>query len=410
MKLLLPFIGGAFSATIPLGTAPLQPINSNFMNPNFRPIQNFINPRPVQIVEPVQTFVAPQPVLQSPNMFGGMDPMMMMMLMSDDDSSMKDLLPLMMMQGGAGGMFGGGQNGMNPLLMMTLLDEDDACEVNSEVKKLTQFTAVQQKSVARGDVFVTGDSDAADIVWGDDTEDLADAEADTAISGAVADEMVKYIDYEFISCEKKLDSSSFSDLLPLMMMGQNNMQTMDPMMLMMLVDDDSNGLSLPMLMSMQGMNSGTQANPLLWLSLLDDSTLTKTQCDAKYALPYIFEWGAGAGTGMFVISKVTANIRDLAADDEQTSFKFLNDYAKCINAATKEGGNKFEDLLPLMMMNGGGFGGQSNGQMDPMLMMTLMDSDSDSSLLPFLMLQQGGMGGMNGGQMDPMMMMLLLKD
>lgn len=57
-------------------------------------------------------------------------------------------------------------------------------------------------------------------------------------------------------------------------------------MLMMLVDDDSNGLSLPMLMSMQGMNSGTQANPLLWLSLLDDSTLTKTQCDAKYALPY----------------------------------------------------------------------------------------------------------------------------
>ena len=124
----------------------------------------------------------------------------------------------------------------------------------------------------------------------------------------------------------------------------------------------------------------------------------------------IFEWGAGAGTGTFVISKVTANIRDLAADDEQTSFKFLNDYAKCINAATKEGGNKFEDLLPLMMMNGGGFGGQSNGQMDPMLMMTLMDKDSDSSLLPFLMLQQGGMGGMNGGQMDPMMMMLLLKD
>jgi len=409
MKLLLPFIGGAFSATIPLGTAPLQPINSNFVNPNFRPIQNFINPRPVQIVEPVQTFVAPQPVLQSPNMFGGMDPMMMMMLMSEDDSSMKDLLPLMMMQGGAGGMLGGGQNGMNPLLMMTLFDEDDACEVNSEVKKLTKFSAEQQKSVARGDVFVTADSAAADIVWGTDTEDLADAEADEAIVGTAADEIKKYIDYDFISCEKKLESSSFSDLLPLMMMGQNNMQTMDPMMLMMLVDDDSNDLSLPMLMSMQGMNSGTQANPLLWLSLLDDSTLTKTQCDAKYALPYFFEWGPGADADTFVISKVTANIRDLAADDELTSYKFLNDYAKCINAATKEGG-KFEDLLPLMMMNGGGFGGQSNGQMDPMLMMTLMDSKSDSSLLPFLMLQQGGMGGMNGGQMDPMMMMLLLKD
>jgi len=218
-------------------------------------------------------------------------------------------------------------------------------------------------------------------------------------------------------------------LLPLMMMGQNNMQTMDPMMLMMLVDDDSNALSLPMLMSMQGMGgSGTQANPLLWLSLLDDSTLTKTQCDAKYALPYIFEFAGkydDVEDEYFTISKVTGDdIRDVVADHEKvlgsgdieldvySGDKFLADYYKCFDEATKEGGNKFDDLLPLMMMNGG-FGGQGNGQMDPLMMMLMSDSDSDSSLLPFLMMQQGGMGGMggmNGGQMDPMMMMLLLKD
>jgi hypothetical protein len=401
MKLLLPFIGGAFSATLPLGTAPMQPINSNFISPNFRPIQNFINPRPVKIVEEI----VQQPILrpQSPNMFGGMDPMMMMMLMSDDDSSMKDLLPLMMMQGGAGGMFGGGgQNGMNPLLMMSLLDDDEVCEVNTAVKGFTELTSDQQKSIARGEYIYIFDApgDVNSIseltAWAEGVEFSEDQQ----------ETMMKYIDYEFISCEEKIDSSSFSDLLPLMMMGQNNMQTMDPMMLMMLIDDDSNDLSLPMLMSMQGLGgSGTQANPLLWLSLLDDSTLTKTQCDSKYALPYIFQ-GTETGTGTSTFSKVTTDIRDVVAGFKDSDNKFIADYYKCIDEATKEGGNTFDDLLPLMMMNGG-FGGQGNGQIDPMMMMLMSDSDSDSNLLPLLMMQQGGM---NGGQMDPMMMMLLLKD
>jgi len=345
-------------------------------------------------------------------MFGGMDPMMMMMLMSDDDSSMKDLLPLMMMQGGAGGMFGGGgQNGLNPLLMLSLLDDDEVCEVSTDVKGFTELTSDQQKSIARGDYIYTVDIDDEAP---EDINSISELMAWADVAGEEFNEnqkdtILKYIDYEFISCEEKIDSSSTSDLLPLMMMGQNNMQTMDPMMLMALMDDDSNDLSLPMLMSMQGMGgSGTQANPLLWLSLLDDSTLTKTQCDSKYALPYIFQW-AEINTTNYTLSKVTTDIRDVVADYEGSENKFMADYYKCIDEATKEGGNKFDDLLPLMMMNGG-FGGQGNGQIDPMMMMLMSDSDSDSSLLPLLMMQQGGMGGMNGGQMDPMMMMLLLKD
>jgi len=330
-------------------------------------------------------------------------------LMSDDDSSMKDLLPLMMMQGGAGGMFGGGgQNGMNPLLMMSLLDDDEVCEVSTVIKGFTELTSDQQKSIARGEYIYGGDT-PGDVNSISDDALMPWAGAEATAFGGVVEAVFKYIDYEFISCEEKIDSSSFGDLLPLMMMGQNNMQTMDPMMLMMLVGDDSNELSLPMLMSMQGMGgSGTQANPLLWLSLLDDSTLTKTQCDSKYALPYIFQWAAAEGAN-WRITKVTTDIRDVVADFEDSDNKFMADYYKCIDEATKEGGNKFDDLLPLMMMNGG-FGGQGNGQIDPMMMMLMSDSDSDSSLLPLLMMQQGGMGGMNGGQMDPMMMMLLLKD
>jgi len=387
----------------------------------------------VQVVETVQPVeIVQQPIVrQTPNMFAGMDPMMMMMLLSDEDSSMKDLLPLIMMQQqGQGGAFTG-QNGMNPLFMLTLLD-DDACEVNANVKLFTDLTTEEQKSIARGDYFYTATTDApAGVTSMTDTDIVAFADIGTInIDEDRLNTLIKYIDYEFISCEEKLDSSSLSDILPLMMMGQKNMQTMDPMMLMMLIDDESNDLSLPMLMSMQGMNSGTQANPLLWLTLLDDSTLTKKQCDAKYALPYIFKWeevpNGAADNEFFTITKATGDdIRDVVADYEKQfdnsgvdlqiyaeHDQFLADYFKCFDEATKEGGDKIDDLLPLMMMNGG-FGGQANGQMDPLLMMSLLDSDSDSDsdkLLPLLMMQQGGMNGMNNGQIDPMMMMLLLKD
>merc|ERR1712025_838457 len=63
-----------------------------------------------------------------------------------------------------------------------------------------------------------------------------------------------------------------------------------------------------------------------------------------------------------------------------------------------DGSGSMKDLLPLMMMNGG-------GQMDPMMMMTLMGDDSGSmkDLLPLMMMN-------GGGQMDPMMMKKLLNN
>merc|ERR1712141_633339 len=166
---------------------------------------------------------------------------MMMLDNDDDDSSLSELLPLMMMQGGNFG----GPNGMNPLLMMTLLD-DDECEVNDNVELFTALSETEKKQVARGDYIYYGTTEGAETDFTGEFYAVADLPTSSFTSAELA-EANKYIDYEFINCESQT-SSSFKDLLPLMMMGQQNMQTMDPMMLMMLVDDDSNDLSLPMLM------------------------------------------------------------------------------------------------------------------------------------------------------------------
>lgn len=396
MKIFLPFLGTAFSATIPLGFAP---------------------PQPIQPVQPVQ-------VVQQAPLFQGMDPMMLTLLM-DDDSDFKDILPLMMMNGGN---FGNGQfnpllltllsdddsdssdllpfllmqqtpgQQMNPLLMLTLLDNDE-CEVSDNVAKFTSLTDAEQKKVARGEYYykeTTGHSTATLA-----SNFLVDADlVSSPLSSADLAEVNKYIDYEFISCEHLSDKGNFKDLLPLMMMGQANMQTMDPMMLMMLVDDDSNDLSLPMLMSMQGQNTGLAPNPLLWLTLLDDSKLTKKQCDAKYAIDYLLEV---TGTTSFSFTKQTTGIRTIVESINTANYgsQHITDYKKCITDATKEGSDSsFKDILPLMMLNGG------TGQIDPLMLTLLADDDSDSdNLLPLLLMNQ-----QPGQQLDPMMLALLLKD
>merc|ERR1711893_171354 len=327
------------------------------------------------------------------NPFQAMDPMMLTLLM-DDDNDFKDILPFMMMQGG---QYANGQ--MNPL-MITLLD--DKCEVNANVKKFTSLTSDQQKQVARGEYFYKSVGNEATAAAWTDFETITSLNAATPpISAADLTEINKYIDYDFISCEHQSDSSNFKDLLPLMMMGQANMQTMDPMMLMLLVDDDSNDLSLPMLMAMQGQNTGMTPNPLLWLTLLDDSKLTKKQCDAKYAIDYIIEVTDTAGDKTF--AKTTTGIRSIVENRAVADYdsQFITNYAKCITDATKEGSDSsLKDILPFMIMNGG------TGQIDPLLLTLLADDDSDSdNLLPLLFMNQ-----QPGQQLDPMMLALLLKD
>merc|ERR1711976_320214 len=129
-----------------------------------------------------------------------------------------------------------GMNGMHPLMMMTLLD-DKTCK--SKVAPL--FTGLKEADalkIATGEYFFTGtDPKVPNALTG------AGATGVRTITGNFkANELAeanKYIDYEYISCKAKSKDSSLSSTLPLMMMGQNNMATMNPLMLMTLVDDKS---------------------------------------------------------------------------------------------------------------------------------------------------------------------------
>merc|ERR1711981_813986 len=320
---------------------------------------------------------------------GGMDPMMMMLLFKDDDSSSssssdssKDLLPLMMMGGGMGGM-DGQQGAMNPMMMMLLLDDD--CKLPTTFAKLTD---ADKKSVARGEKFYTGSTPSTAV-----STDLKSALTDvTDTNKALA---LKYVDYDYLKCSSKGSSSSMSDLLPLMMMGGmggqgGSMGGMDPMMMMLLLGDDSSSSSndlLPlMMMGGMGGQQGGQAgamNPMMMMLLLDDEKKSEAACTRKYKLDHAFLWDTT--NKKLVKETVAANIRTAVKDVNTNKGNYgyttvattITDYVKCITDAAgvvgddSKSSSSMKDLLPLMLLGGG----------------------------------QGGMGGM-----DPMMMMLLLKD
>lgn len=166
-----------------------------------------------------------------------MDPMMLMMLMGDGD--MSDLLPLMMM-GGAGGAEGG----MNPLLMMTLLDsdsDDDKTAEDCDKKfKLDSTIAV----TAASDFTFSAVTDIADIraVFTSAVNGYPDVSDSDSFAAKYASCLSDPTSYDF-------GSSGISDLLPLMMMSGGKI---DPMMLMLLGDDDSSMSDLLPLMMMSG--------------------------------------------------------------------------------------------------------------------------------------------------------------
>merc|ERR1711981_428370 len=301
---------------------------------------------------------------------GGMDPMMMMLLFKDDDSSSssssdssKDLLPLMMMGGGMGGM-DGQQGAMNPMMMMLLLDDD--CKLPTTFAKLTD---ADKKSVARGEKFYTGSTPSTAV-----STDLKSALTDvTDTNKALA---LKYVDYDYLKCSSKGSSSSMSDLLPLMMMGG-----MGPMMMMLLLGDDSSSSSndlLPlMMMGGMGGQAGGQAgamNPMMMMLMLDDEKKSEAACTRKYKLDHAFKWDT---TNKKLIKEtVAANIRlavkDVSANKANYGYttvaKTISDYNTCITAAAgvvgddSKSSSSMKDLLPLMLMGG----------MDPMMMMLLL--------------------------------------
>jgi hypothetical protein len=222
--------------------------------------------------------------------------------------------------------------------------------------------------------------------------------------------------------------SDMGSMLPMLMMmgggggGGGGAGQIDPMMLMMMMDGDK-GMSdmLPLMMMMGGGQGGQGGlggmNPMMLMSLLDDD---KKTCEYKNTLlkalkgkdDYEISIEDVANGKLFFIGADTANaveadfvtLDNVPENAIDTALSYL-DY--CFTSCNSKSGDSMSELLPLMMMNGGGQGGA--GGMDPMMMMLMMDGDMDS-MLPFLMMSgMGGAGGASGG-MDPMMMMMMMGD
>lgn len=346
----------------------------------------YIPPQAPTLIQPAPEILRPiRPV--TPNPFGQMDPMMMM-LMLDKDSSSNDLLPLMMMnpqfqQGGMNGQ-------MNPLMWITLLDKTD-CALTT-TSKFAKLSLSDQQKIAKGEYFYLGTNEATVTALSDAAFNTYTQIAAKELSADEVAQADEHLDYKYMHCLAAQDNSKFKDILPLMLMGQNQFNTMDPMMMMLMLDDTSNDMSLFSLMALQGQNvPGQTPNPLLWMTLLDDDKLTKLQCDTKYDLDYAFKVvQKSAKADKFTLSKVTAaaDIRAIFESLDATVVVTIssvdtnkdlrpttkNDawaklYDKCVSDATSEGTSEsnFDKLLPLLMMQG-----QGGMAMDPMMMMLLM--------------------------------------
>merc|ERR1712110_384457 len=189
---------------------------------------------------------------------GGMDPMMMSMmgnqnmdpmttLMMLDGGSMDDLLPLMMM----GGQEQQGQ--MNPMMMMSLLGDDTktkkSCDADYNVKSF--FTT--------GVDALESSSDIADIRSG--IEGLVQKTANQE----------QYVACLAEATEEGSEKSTMDKMLPLMMMGGQGGQQMNPMMMMSLLGGDDSSMSdlLPLMM-MGGQQPGQQMDPMMMMMLMKD--------------------------------------------------------------------------------------------------------------------------------------------
>jgi len=177
------------------------------------------------------------------NMLGGgnMDPMTTLMML--DGGSMDDLLPLMMM---------GGQNGqqgqMNPMMMMSLLGDDTAtkksCDADYKVKE-----------------FFTAGVDALES-----SSDIADIRAGIEGLAVKTDSQQAYVDCLAAATEEGTEKSSMEKLLPMMMMGGG--QQMNPMLMMSLLGDGASSDLLPLMM--MGQQPGQQMDPMMMMMLMKD--------------------------------------------------------------------------------------------------------------------------------------------
>jgi len=188
------------------------------------------------------------------------------------------------------------------------------------------------------------------------------------------------------------DSSSMKDLLPLMMMNGQNGQQMDPMMMMSLLDDSSSMSDLLPLMMMNGQGQQGGMNPMMMMSLLGDDCSYSAELEALDLDSDIKKQLATGAIAWKV--NVDGDYDSAAAYDAAIAAQYVDyDFLACKN----KGG-----MDPMMMSM---MGGQN---MDPMTTLMMLDGGSMDDLLPLMMM--GGQGQEGQGQMNPMMMMSLLGD
>merc|ERR1719454_1431467 len=141
---------------------------------------------------------------------------------------------------------------------------------------------------------------------------------------------------------------------------------------------------------MQGGEQGAM-NPMMMMSLLDEKT-----CDITNEALAALDLEDSVKEEIAAGKKIWNGSEAVDASVAQDNSNFLNfvDYGFMACKKTSSG---MSDMLPLMMQGGAG------GQMDPMMMLSMLEGGDMSEMLPLMMMNGGEQGAMN-----PMMMMSLL--
>merc|ERR1712038_943580 len=268
---------------------------------------------------------------------------------------------------------------MNPMMMMSLLGDDAG-----DMKDLLPLMMMQ--GGANG---APMDPMMMMTLMGDDSGSMKDILPLMMMQGQNGAPMDPMMMMSLMG-----DDSSMKDMLPMMMMqGGANGAPMDPMTMMTLMGDDSSSMKdlLPLMM-MQGGEQGAM-NPMMMMSLLDEKT-----CDITNEALAALDLEDSVKEEIAAGKKIWNGSEAVDASVAQDNSNFLNfiDYGFMACKKTSSG---MSDMLPLMMQGGAG------GQMDPMMMLSLLEGGDMSEMLPLMMMNGGEQGAMN-----PMMMMSLLGD
>lgn len=222
------------------------------------------------------------------------DPLMLMMLTdSTGDDTMKNIMLLQAMNGN-------NMMGNNNLLPFLLMDS---------------------KSKSCEDEYHITDKAAANPSW-----KTGDANP-TALEQAA-------VDYQYIGCvESDTDGLDFLTLMPFLQQnnGFNGIGGFDPLMMMLLMGDDSDSDNLLPLMMMNGnmFGQGGSSNMFFWLTILDKS------CEVKHDIPdHYYTYGTTTVTKVTDSSSVKDHFKSL-----------YSSYGNCV-----DDDNSITDLLPFLLM------------------------------------------------------------